>query len=248
MIQSIERAAKLLHLVATYPAGAGVRELARAAQLKVPTAQNILKTLAALEFLEFDPDARRYRIGLTPLLLAEKVEPLARLRRLARPAMEALQNELHETITVCAMLVDRVLVFDSLMSNNALAVVDASHVVPHPHCMASGLVLLAHRDREFQQRYARSQPLATLQPNAPSTPERLLKALAAVKAQGYAEAIDVCSSGVGAVAVPVWGPGGTVAMTIGCSAPLTRFDARQRQAVRRTLLKTAQDLSKELGA
>lgn len=247
MIQSLARAAALLKQVAMRPDGAGVRELARATGLKVPTAQNLLKTLAALEFLKFEPDARRYTIGLAPLLLAEQVEPLARLRRRAQPFMVALRDEFHETVTVCALHGGRVLVVDAMVSGKPLAVVDSSRVVEHPHCMASGQVLLAHCDRDFQQAYARSQPLARLQPNAPSTPRQLLAQLDAVKRRGYGEALDVCSSGVAAVAVPVPGPGGRVALALGCSAPLSRFNARRRRTVRQRLLQTARNMAQHFG-
>ena len=69
LVQSVERALMLLNQVAWHGDWVGLRELARGTGLKVPTAQNLLKTLQAYGFLEFDERMRRYRIGLAALRL-----------------------------------------------------------------------------------------------------------------------------------------------------------------------------------
>ncbi len=62
MIQSVNRAIDLLQAVAGRSQGAGVSELARACDLKVQTAQTLLKTLAFRNLLAFDT---RHRMAPT---------------------------------------------------------------------------------------------------------------------------------------------------------------------------------------
>ena len=69
MIQSVDRAVTLLAEVAAHGAWVGVRELARSAGLKVPTAQNLLKTLAARGLLDFGLFARSVLIDFVSLAM-----------------------------------------------------------------------------------------------------------------------------------------------------------------------------------
>ena len=62
MIQSVDRALKLLAIIASHKDWIGVREIARMAGLKASTCQNFLKTLQANGFLEFNAATRRGQI------------------------------------------------------------------------------------------------------------------------------------------------------------------------------------------
>ncbi len=71
MIQSLQRALNIMNCVAAAHGWIGVREIARNTDLKVTTAQQLLKTLQAENYLDFDESSRRYRIGLAALMLSE---------------------------------------------------------------------------------------------------------------------------------------------------------------------------------
>ena len=235
MIQSIDRAISIMTAVAARNSWVGVRDVARQVGLKVPTAQNILKTLAARGFLEFSDETRRYRLGLAVHRLADSIEPVSWISEFGRPFIERVFAAFGETVTVTTMVQDRVVVVDSRVSDSPLTVIHPRRVVDHPHCLASGKMLLSDKDEAFIRHYAASQPLAELGPNTPVTAEELLSELALTREQGYAEAIDCQGHGVGAIAVPVRDAAGRIAMTVACSAPLSRFDAARRTRVRAAL-------------
>ena len=242
MIQSVDRAMGILKKVSSYPSWVGVREIARAMDLKVPTVQNLLKTLTAHGMLEFSEDTRGYRVGISVLLLAEQVEPVSRMADFSQPYIEKIFNEFGETTTVCAMLKNKMVVVDSRTSNEPLTVIQARRIVPHPHVLASGKMLLSGKDDAFLHQYAVNDLLADQGSNIPAGADEFLSEVKKVKVRGYAEAINYKDGGVGAVAVPVHGPSGEISLTLACSAPLSRFDEARRTDVRKRLLDIAREM------
>lgn len=247
-VQSVERALALLNHVAGHGEWIGVRELARATGLKVPTAQNLLKTLQVQGFLEFDERLRRYRIGLAALRLAERVDPVARLADFVHPYVAQVFAEFGETVAALAWVRGEAVTVDWRQAERPLTVTAGRRFMKHPHCLATGKLLLAFQGEAFRRRYAGGEPLCELQPNSPGTVEDLLAEFLKVREQGYAEALDVQNSGVGAVAAPVFDANGAIVVALGCSAPLVRFAELQRAVVRRRLIEVAGRMSAALGA
>ncbi len=249
MIQSVERAMHLLNAVASAGDWVGVRELARVTDLKVPTAQQLLKTLQACGYLEFDETTRRYRIGLAALLLGDGVDTLRHMAEFVQPYVARMFAELKETAAVLAMEQGKVIVVDWKQSNHALSVAQPQRrVIEHSHCMASGKVLLAYQDEEFQRQYAQSEPLAELGPNTPATVEELLEEFRKIRAAGLAESIDARSSGVAAFSAPVFGASGKIAMALACSAPMTRMNDAQAAKAKEMLLTISHEMTNGLCA
>jgi len=247
MVQSVTRALELLEQVATHEDWVGVRELAREVGLKAPTAHNLLRTLASKRFLEFDEQSGRYRVGLAVLLLARRVDRLPRLAAFARPYLERVFAEVGETTVVCALIAGRVVIVDHRQGNQPVSVAHDDGVIEHPHTLASGKLLLAFCDRPAQRRYAKGEPLGRLGPNVPRTVGELLDDLRKVRSRRYAETVNARGYGIGAVAVPVFGPSDEIEVTIACSAPLSRFGRERRRQVLSRLFEVADEMARSLG-
>lgn len=222
MVQSVERALQLLQAVAARPDGAGVRELARACGLKPPTAQALLKTLAAHEFLAFDPERRRYRVGVAAVRLAAG-SPLAALRDFVRPVMDRLHAEFGETEAALAWLDGRAQVIDWRQSEHPLAVTHPDQEVREPHRLASGRVLLAFQPVEVREAY-----LAGLGESAAG----LRRELDHIREARWAVTENLGGSGIVAVAAPVLDRAGELVLAIACSLPQVRCDAATRTRMR----------------
>lgn len=248
MIQSVDRALTILQAVAARDSWVGVREIARLVDLKVPTAQNILKTLAARGYLEFSEQFRGYRIGVVPLLLADKVDPIRRMADMVRPYLKEIFTQFGETVTFMTLFGGKVVVIDSIASAEPLTVIEPNRVVKDPHCLASGKLLLAFAGEELIRAYAGTTPFAEFGPNLPANAEEFFQTLETVRRERYAEAINARAQGIGAIAVPVRGPEGSVSFALACSAPLVRFGAGRRAEVRRELERCAQNIEIRTGA
>ncbi len=245
MVQSVTRALTLLNEVANYPEGVGVRQLSRDVGLKVPTAQALLKTLARMGFLDFDLQARRYRIGFAVMGLANSINNNDRLTTLCREAVEDLVADFGETALAGSLQGNRVGVIHSSFPDQPLAVEYREQFLEHPHTLAVGKVLLCHEESSFIRAYAEQEPLSDLGANAPSTVDELLSELNQVRHQGYAEAINVGAQGIDAFAVPIYDKQRTCKVAIGCSAPIARVSPRKRTLMLARLFEHAEYISEQ---
>ena len=238
MIHSVDKALVLLKAVAGHDDWIGVRELARQTGLKAPTAQQLLKTLQARQFLEFDDATRRYRIGLAAALLGRAADLPARLGSLAGPQVQALFREFGETTV--ALVCDRGLfhcVCACPCEKELATSVPSPADLANPHLMASGLALLAWQDAPFLDAYLKARGLE----NA-----AFIKRLEAVRRAGFAEAIDDHHSGVAAYGAPVFDAAGHVILSLGLSVPLPRFKAALGKRLAARMLETALTLGNAL--
>src|SRR5689334_15627105 len=89
-IQSLERAFAILEEVARSRDGITLAELSKRTGLHNSTAFHLVKTLAALGYVEQIRDSKRYRIGRHLFTLAAGALDEIALVRLATPVLEAL--------------------------------------------------------------------------------------------------------------------------------------------------------------
>lgn len=98
-IQSIERAAALLRLVAAKGArGARITDLARDAQLTKGTAHRLLAALAMEGLIEQDPDTNLYFAGLALVGLGAAATERFDLARTVLPAMHRIAEKSDDTV------------------------------------------------------------------------------------------------------------------------------------------------------
>ena len=247
-VQSVEKALRLLQALDRPGGWSGVRDLARQLAISAPAAHSLLKTLQAAGFVETNPDTRQYRLGLAALRLGSGQDPLPEMRRFARPYLEALAEESDETIVVLAWQHDHAVVADWIQADHALAVTHRHGVVAHPIGYASGRALLAHLDRNTQQRYADAEDYEKLGPNSPRNRTELIELLETVAADGYAVTQNVGNSGVTAVGAPVFDGSRRILFAIGCSAPLSRVPRARLRHLREHVLEVAAEMTARLRA
>ncbi|MCX6953534.1 MAG: IclR family transcriptional regulator [Verrucomicrobia bacterium] len=246
MIQSVEKALRLLQALDLQTDWIGVRELSRQLKFSPPTTHNLLKTLVAASFVEANPATRQYRLGLAAIRLGAGSDPLNNMRLFARPVIEKLAAEFDETIVVVTWQDGQAVVVDWIQAEHPLAVTHNHGVIEHPIVFASGRVLLAHQSRDEQLRYAKSESLGRLGANVPRTRAELLELLAKVAADGYALTENVGDSGVIALGAPVFDAKGRLLLAIGCSAPISRTTHAQLLQVRTRLLELTASMTKRL--
>ncbi len=248
MIQSVEKALRLLQALDLHGEWSGVRDLARQLKLSPPTTHNLLKTLVAAGFAETNPATRQYRLGLAAIRLGGGSDPLTTLRQFARPFIEEFSAEFDETIVVATWQGGQAVVVDWIQAGHPLAVTHNHGVLDRPLVFASGRVLLAHQSREEQLRHAKAKELAGLGAGAPRTAAELLAMLGKIVTEGYALTENVANSGVIALVAPVFDASGRLLLAIGCSAPISRTTRVQLAQVRARLLALTAAMTKRLRA
>ena len=219
-IQSIERAFSVLLAVATEPAG--ITDVSRRVALPVSTVARLLSTLEHLEAVIRQDDGVTYRIGPTVSRLAAGNDTTLIGR--ARPFLAELVERVQETAGLSVLEGDEVLYLDHVETDNAVQIRDWTGERIPLHHVPSGLVMLAFQPKDRIDAYLAGD-LGGATDNTLTTRERLLPRLAAIRADGFAWAIDELQVGITSVAAPVRNRSGEVIAAIHCHGPSYRFPA-----------------------
>ena len=174
-VQSIERALAILRYVAGTEAG--VSQIAGAVGLPKSTVSRLLATLHDNGAVSLS--AGRFSIG--PLIgqLAAGTGRHGELVAIARPYLVGLVDAFGEDAGVSVLDGGDVLYLDQLSSDAAVQLRDWTGERVPPHCVSSGLVLLAHASPDARQR-ALEGPLPRLTARTMVAPTRLRRRLVAV--------------------------------------------------------------------
>lgn len=246
-IQSIERAAAVLRLLARGPGRLGLMELAGSLGLAKGTVHGILRTLAGVGFVEQDSATGKYQLGAALLHLGTSYLDVNELRSRAINWADSLASRSGEAVRIATLLDGRALVVHHVFRpDDSLQTVELGQLLP-AHASALGKVLLAH------DRAAATAAGRDLQPYTRRTltgAGALAAEMSRVRERGWALEVEEMSVGVAGVAAPIRSHGGLVVGAIGITGTLDRI-CEPSGAPRAPLVGQVQDaaraVSRELG-
>ncbi|SDK13946.1 DNA-binding transcriptional regulator, IclR family [Nonomuraea maritima] len=218
-IQSVERAAAILRLLASGPRLLGVAELARAMGLPKGTLHGILRTLVHVGFVEQDQATGKYRLGATLLHLGSTYLDVNELRTRSINWADALAGRSRESAWIGTLHEGNVLVIHHVFRpDDSMQTLQVGTYLP-AHASALGKVLLAHDPY--------GEPVAPpLEPHTEHTtvePEALEAELGEVRARGWASEMEELVEGEVAVAAPIKDRRGVVVGAIGIRGAVERL-------------------------
>jgi DNA-binding IclR family transcriptional regulator len=212
---------------------AGTNEVSRRTGINPSTVSRLLSTLVSGGFVEHIPETGRYRLGPHLIRLANHAVSQIDVRALARPHLVALEEETGETATLSiAFVVSRA-------TGASVARIGRPSIA---HATATGKVMLA-----FAPTARFSAELEAYTDRTITTSKRLMREVAAVREQGWAEAVREREVDLNAIAAPIYGGSGELAGILGVQGPAGRFGRKKREAARPALLARARALSEALG-
>lgn len=179
------------------------------------TAHRLLAMLVYRDFAEQDDD-RRYVAGPVMRRPADP-EPVADLRRLAVPHLEALAERSGETASMQIPIGDRVRFLATVEGDQVLRVGDREGRMLPAHLASGGKAMLACRPAEYVDALFRA-------PDAPPIDlDALLRELRRVRRRGYAINDQRTETGVTAIGVVVRDPDGAPVAAVCLATPTARF-------------------------
>ncbi|WP_067701684.1 IclR family transcriptional regulator [Nocardia jejuensis] len=217
-IQSIERAAAVLRLLARGSGRMAVGEIAGALGLAKPTAHGILRTLQGVGFVDQDPASGKYGLGSAMRQLGAGYLDANELRSRAINRADTLAARSGESVRIATPADGGVRVIHHVFrpdnSEQALAV---GEMLP-AHATALGKVLLAY-DSELSAA-VRDRDLPALTHRTIVDHAALGRVLTEIRRTGWAGDIGEYRSGEAGIAAPIRARGGLVVGAIGISGPL----------------------------
>ncbi|MFZ0844601.1 MAG: IclR family transcriptional regulator [Pseudolabrys sp.] len=221
-VQVIARAASILRALEEENAGLSLGQISQRVNLARSTVQRIVSALEIEKLVIAATPNGRVRLGPTILRLAASVR--SDFISLARPFLERLSNELHETVDLSTVKKDNLVFIDQVIGSQRLRTVSAVGETFPLYCTANGKAYLA----QLSESAIETLIGRAYEPRTPKTLQRLDALLADLKTArrtGIAYDREEHTLGICAIGVAMRDPlGNSVAISV--PVPSQRFPDR----------------------
>ncbi len=249
MIQSVERASRILKVLGTGTPRMGVTEIADRLGLAKGTAYGLLRTLEAQELVEQDPETDKYRLGPAMLQLGNAFLDNHELRARSLLWADSLASRTGDAVRVGVLHGTNVLIVHHVFRpDNSVQILEVGASIPW-HACALGKAIVAFLP-EPSRRALLGLELAPLTGRTVTDPAVLEEVLVAVAAEGTALEDEEAIVGEAEIAAPVFDDRGHSVGAIGVVGPVERLlpEGRQAAAVVAAVRETSRGLSRDMGA
>jgi DNA-binding IclR family transcriptional regulator len=246
-IQSVDRAARILKVLASGPRRLGVSEIADRLGLTRPTVHGLLQTLQAHGFVEQDRDSDKYQLGAGLLQLGNSYLDLNELRSRSLVHAERLAARADAAVRVGVMHgASVVIVHHVFRPDTTLQILEVGAELPL-HASALGKAMLAYTSEEAVTDLL-AEPLPRLTSRT-LTPAALRSELDDVRERGFAREKDEAILGESSVASPIFDRSGHAVGAIGVVGDTERIMPRgPAKQLTSAVAEAARGVSRELGA
>ncbi len=210
------------------------------------TAHRLMAMLAYHDFVRQDPVSRAYRAGPALIDVGLSVVRAMDIRAVARPFLEALMQQVGETVLLATLEGAGARFLDAVESEHALRVAGRTGRVLPAHATSIGKAMLAALPDDEVDRLYPADPLPAQTAKTITTRAELRAELDRVRKRGYATNAGESEEGVSSIGVAVLNSSGRPVAAVSVAAPVSRMPASMARQVAVPLAETAQQISAEL--
>lgn len=247
MVQSVQRAVRVLRVLAANGPRLGVTEVAEHVGVAKPTAHALLRTLEGEGLVVQDSETGKYQLGPGLLSLGNAYLDTQELRARSLSWADTLANRADEAVWVAVLTGDHVfVVHHAFRPEGVVQILEVGASIPWSTC-ALGKAIVAFSP-PGQREDLLAAPLAELTGWSVTDRGKLADQLDEVTRTGYALEDQESTLGDAGIAAPVFDRNG-VAGAIGIIGPVERvFAETARQGHIVAVREVARQISRELGA
>jgi IclR family pca regulon transcriptional regulator len=227
--QSLERGLQILASFTELRPVLGIADIARAVDLNKSTTYRYVATLAKLDYLQQDPETKKYALGPRVLDLGFAAINSMEITRIAGRYLQALSDETGYTVSMAVLDGTDIVYIDRRRSGRGshLAMDLNLHVGSRlpAYCTSMGKVLLAYRDAATLRGLLDRTDLARRGPRTITAREQLMVALDRVRQNGFAVNDEELAPGLRSLAAPVRSRSGEVIAAVNIAVHLSISNA-----------------------
>jgi len=242
---AVDQALDIIEFLSRNTPAYGINELSRTLNISTNTVFRILRRLTERGYTEQDPSGG-YRMGTQFFALGMRLYTRFELRLRARPHLEKLAADTHETCQIHVPDKDRVLVLDCLIPQAEFFLQTTPGSRFHYHPNAFGKAILAFLS-ETEIKDILPEKLASLAPKTITSRRQLLSHLKQVRETGIAYDMEEYSVGFFCIGSPVFDVTGKVVAGIGITGVLRPPVRRQFPQWEERVLSCAEHISRDIG-
>jgi len=244
--ETVDLSLRLLEHLALLRQPVGVSDLAREFDTSKTKVYRHLQTLARHGFVRQDAATRRYEAGIKLFMLGERLRERFDILATARDEMARLRDRTEQAVTLTTLVEDQVVVLELFHGHSIVEFGTRPGTVLDLHASAHGNVALAFGPEDLMA-HCLARPLKAWTPQTICSPSALQRAIAQVRARGWATAPNRVLQGVNGLAAPLFDHAGRYAGAVAIAGSIQYIPASPPPGQIRAVTQTAERISRKLG-
>ncbi|MCU1549405.1 MAG: transcriptional regulator, IclR family [Arthrobacter sp.] len=242
----VGKALGLLVLLGDEPRGASAAEISRRAELPFSTTYRLLGSLTRDGFVDYEPDGRRYRLGLRVFQLGQRVSNHHGFAGTALPILRRVTEETGEATILSVRDGNHHLTVNKVDGPQTFRVTSDPGHLGALHATSVGKVLVAFADEATRTRLVEELELEPLTEFSLTDRDAFRAEIERVRRRGYATMDEENELGMRAIAVPVFNSQGCAFASLATAVPVFRMSMEALVALLPLLQAAAAELSARL--
>lgn len=242
----VGKALGLLVLLGDEPRGASAAELSRRAELPFSTTYRLLGSLTRDGFVDYEPDGRRYHLGLRIFQLGQRVSNHHGFAGTALPILRRVTEETGEATILSVRDGNHHLTVNKVDGPQTFRVTSDPGHLGALHTTSVGKALVAFADDATRSQLVEELELEPLTEFSITAREAFRAEIELVRKRGYALMDEENELGMRAVAVPVFNSQGHAFAALATAVPVFRMSVEALVALVPLLQSAAAELSARL--
>lgn len=242
----VGKALGLLVLLGDEPRGASAAELSRRAELPFSTTYRLLGSLTRDGFVDYEPDGRRYHLGLRIFQLGQRVSNHHGFAGTALPILRRVTEETGEATILSVRDGNHHLTVNKVDGPQTFRVTSDPGHLGALHTTSVGKALVAFADDATRSQLIDELELEPLTEFSITDREAFRAEVELVRKRGYALMDEENELGMRAVAVPVFNSQGHAFAALATAVPVFRMTVEALVALVPLLQSAAAELSARL--
>lgn len=223
----VGKALGLLTYLGPHADGATLSELSRWAGFPVSTTHRLLASLTRDDFVSFDAETKRYRLGLRLFQLGAEVSSAHGFQGVALPIMRGLSRTTGEATLMSVLDGDHQLYIHHVEARHQIGVRGETGRLGPLHCTSMGKALVAFAESATRERLVRTLELQRFTDHTITDRAAFATEIARVRMQGFAIANEEHEEGILTVGVPVLDSMGVAVAALSVPSPAYRTSVEQ---------------------
>jgi DNA-binding IclR family transcriptional regulator len=244
--ETVDLSLRLLERLASSREAIGVSDLAREFEASKATVYRHLRALVLHGFVHQDAATARYSAGIKLFVLGERLRERFDILAVARDDLAQLRDETGQPATLTTLVEGQVVVLEVLQGNALVNFGTRPGTILDLHASAHGKVALAFGPPSLLQQCL-AKPRKAWTSHTICSPTALERAIAQVRARGWATAPNQVLEGVNGLAAPVFNHAGIYAGAVAIAGSIQYIPATPPPAQVKAVTKAAARISQKLG-
>jgi IclR family acetate operon transcriptional repressor len=247
LVQSLNRALRLLELLAEDDDGYRLVDLAQRAGLSTSTTHRLLTTLEQKRFVQFDREANLWHVGVQCFAVGSAFGRRRSITTLALPVMRRLRDLTGETVNLGLADGGDLVFLTQVESRELMRAMGKPGGRTPLACTALGQSILAAMSDDDITEYLRQHGLPRLTPNSIARPTRLHEVLEEARRAGYAVDHEENAVGLRCVAAVIHNEHRHAIAAVSAAGPTVRVTLRRVPELGAQVIAAAREITLAIG-